>query len=562
MWEDRMQELIKFQQQHGHCEVPTDDSDEYEDLSGWIRQVRSSYASRRRGEETEVHLTAERLGDLQNLGLQLCLMKPMRLGKRRLKELIAYKRLYGHHYRVRVPSNSTDFPKLTNWLKKLQAASLKREKEEIPILMEIQLSQLEKIGYEFQGYDDPNHLAAREITVSVKQKSWDQRVDELNEFKRAHGHFRVPVDKAEYGGLCKWVTYVRTEYRKWNRGERNRLTDDRLGQLKRIGFAFRDDEDDSKPSNTRKKDDIWTRRLEELKQFKNTHGHFRVSRSTGDHKALGLWLYICQLDYMRGTRGQPAYRLTPEGIRQLEAIGFDFLGTDEIWNQGLQSLKKFIRQHGHYQVPKKDEKYRSLYQWLRNTRKEYAKLKKGESSTLTKDRVRQFMEIELLLKQQHSKIGTKGSTRSPPDASDRRFLPPTSTGKARVATVTPQRVMYSEAAPANQEETIVVDDLEAATKVGVVGVAMPPPPPLAHYNGQMIHHHPTYTTTTTKARGIPSFLDGLEDAVGSMMEEVKRMEQDNIDNHMMIACGGGGGGGRPNQFWLEIGDRDGIDFFA
>lgn len=208
MWDERIEELVQFQQKHGHCEVP-DDSDEYEDLSAWIRQIRSSYYASHGDDDDEktndIGLTEDRIDDLQNLGLELYLLRPVQRGKRRLKELIAYKRLHGHHFRG--PSNSADFRKLSSWLKKLQTAHELRDKEEVPILMDVQLSQLQTIGYDFNEF---NRLVDNKADTlrGTHEDRWNRRVEELKEFKDIHGHLQVP-NEAKYASLYRWVRHTR-----------------------------------------------------------------------------------------------------------------------------------------------------------------------------------------------------------------------------------------------------------------------------------------------------------------------------------------------------------------
>ena len=671
MWDERIQELIRFQQKHGHCKVP-DDSDEYEDLSAWIRQIRAGYAG---DEDTDIELTEERIADLQKLGVKLYLLKPVKRGKRRLRELIAYKRLYGHHYRG--PSNSADFPKLTAWLKELQAAHTARDKEgeEVPILINVQLSQLEKIGFNF------NEFKVLDTSSSATRlDSWNRRLEELKEFKRAHGHFRVPQRDAKYASLYYWMVETRVRYRKFLKGEKTQrinanriaylkaigfdmtwldkttsaergqnwnrrleelkdfnkahghfrvpastpeykplydwlrsqqeeymklangesstqLTSERITKLNRIGFYFgklcfkrtddtpagtsTESEGRSSPNSfdywlgelrnfkmrnghcrvpenieeykslyswtswcrqryknrMRGKGDAisdeeilhlkdvgfefpakersWADKVNALKRFREIHGHFLVSRFIGKYKSLGLWVYYCQLDFARVKRRESAKLLTSNLIRQLHDIGFNLDGPfadDEIWNLRIEELKRFIQKYGHYKVPS-NGKYRPLCEWLQDIRNEYNKLKKGERSLLTKDRVRQFLEIEMLLKDSRPR-SSQSNTRSH-EATERRMA----------ATVTPEHRS--------------VDTCNAFQPPDCHNVARQSP-------------HAAINYLEPKEMPIPAFIDDLIDDVDSMLEKRDHWERDYAKPP---------GGGRPNQFWLEIGDRDGIDFF-
>jgi len=57
---------------------------------------------------------------------------------------------------------------------------------------------------------------------------------------------------------------------------------------------------------------------------------------------------------------------------------------------------------------------------------------------------------------------------------------------------------------------------------------------------------------------MPSFLLGLDDVVNATMAEINRveLEQKTSESHRNATSRG-----KPNQFWLDIGDCDGIEFF-
>lgn len=67
--------------------------------------------------------------------------------------------------------------------------------------------------------------------------SWEERVKEVEAFKKAHGHTRVP---RVVPGLGSWVYKQREEYRKYmsKGGPRTTLTKERLDKLNEIGFEF------------------------------------------------------------------------------------------------------------------------------------------------------------------------------------------------------------------------------------------------------------------------------------------------------------------------------------
>eukprot|EP00986_Skeletonema_menzelii_P009547 scaffold4365_cov147-Skeletonema_menzelii.AAC.15 len=119
-----------------------------------------------------------------------------------------------------------------------------------------------KRAYRSRSNDD---AATNEVTLT----SWDRKFDELLDFKKQHGHCRVPQHyapnpelgtfvnkeeliqyKAKFGNchvptkfkenktLGRWVSQQRAEYKKFCKGEKSSLTTERIIRLSSIGFAW------------------------------------------------------------------------------------------------------------------------------------------------------------------------------------------------------------------------------------------------------------------------------------------------------------------------------------
>jgi hypothetical protein len=103
----------------------------------------------------------------------------------------------------------------------------------------------------------------------------------LMAFKAKLGTFNVPVQTK----LGKWVTRQRQEYSKLQRKkiDLNRcheLSEERIQVLDSLGFIW----DTMLHENDRR----WNQRFEELKHWKEEHGHCNVPQST----SLGQWVKI------------------------------------------------------------------------------------------------------------------------------------------------------------------------------------------------------------------------------------------------------------------------------
>jgi hypothetical protein len=78
------------------------------------------------------------------------------------------------------------------------------------------------------------------------------------------------------------------------------MTDEKLQHLSDMGFEW----------SVRDNSDFWIQRYEELKKFKEEHGHCRVPKSSGK---LGIWAM-----HMRSTARRPK---CSEKIGKLKAVG-------------------------------------------------------------------------------------------------------------------------------------------------------------------------------------------------------------------------------------------------
>jgi hypothetical protein len=133
-----------------------------------------------------------------------------------------------------------------------------------------------------------------EQTSKPKQKRtkredtlFDQRVQELKAYRDTNGHCRVPFLYEPNKALGHWVSTVRTQY-KWHwQGKKTSLTEARVYELDSLGFVW-------KAENKKREgipgDELWKKRVQELKAYRDTNGHCRVPALYEPNKALGRWV--------------------------------------------------------------------------------------------------------------------------------------------------------------------------------------------------------------------------------------------------------------------------------
>merc|ERR1711865_717419 len=80
--------------------------------------------------------------------------------------------------------------------------------------------------------DQMERLASIGFRFTNKQSTWEERIEQLVEYKAKHGDTLVPVAYTQHNNFGRWVTYVK---RQWSL---NKLPPDRIATLEAIGFDF------------------------------------------------------------------------------------------------------------------------------------------------------------------------------------------------------------------------------------------------------------------------------------------------------------------------------------
>jgi hypothetical protein len=147
---------------------------------------------------------------------------------------------------------------------------------------------------------------------------------------------------------------------------------------------------------------VWDGRLEELRQYKELHGHSRISHLDSEHRDLYSWLVVQKTQHRRMKEGEKS-QMTEERAARLEALGVEWSYRAGLWNERLRELKAFRDRHGHTQVTSSigDPLY-PLTQWCRKQKHLYRKIEQGDAAgstngadggPLTAERISQLEEV-------------------------------------------------------------------------------------------------------------------------------------------------------------------------
>jgi hypothetical protein len=105
--------------------------------------------------------------------------------------------------------------------------------------------------------------------------SWEQRFQELESFKEAHGHCNVSTLDRLNPTLGRWVANVRKAKK------RGTLAEERVRRLDALGFSW-----ELRPPPAIS----WQQHVNDLKEFKKKRGHCDVPHRYEPNQGLGYWV--------------------------------------------------------------------------------------------------------------------------------------------------------------------------------------------------------------------------------------------------------------------------------
>jgi hypothetical protein len=388
-WSTKIALLKKFKMEHSHCRVPQR-SDAYPQLAQFTKKMRELYRLCQQGQYKGKILTAERIQELEELGFEWEVRKVKnKTFEERIRDLSGFKDKYGH---CNVPRVFEEDVSLGRWCHVMRCSYRQIKEGQKPMykLQPEEIQRLEDMGFQWRirprkGRDeiikDESSLAAGEggeestagdggseevasVAAKSTQKitSFEKRIEQLKQYKKEHGHLRVTMGQNK--NLAIFVNHMRGARRDPNKTNGVKLTQERIQKLDELGF-------DWAPPRTKirwsakegKEEDIsFESRLEQLKNFKEKHGHLNVKRK--DDRKLAAFC-----THMRTEKKVEGGSLTEEQIKALDEIGFQWEVPDNeemgqpwvTFDDRIEQLKAFKEKHGHFRVTAKYDRALSLF---------------------------------------------------------------------------------------------------------------------------------------------------------------------------------------------------------
>ena len=293
-WLDRYNELTKFAEEYGHCNVPQS-YEKNKQLGYWIARQRYQYKRKKDGKKS--HMTPGRIELLENLGFQWSPDEKFYCSwYERYNELVDFHKQKGH---CNVEQSSNHDKQLKAWVSS-QRYQYKRAREgKSSHLSSRHIILLDRIGLEWSPSEKLHNL-------------WYQRYRELIEYKKRNGHCNVPQKAVHNKQLAAWVNTQRSCYKKLIIRKESSICKERFNLLEEIGFEWNPSE---------KFQAKWHERYEELVEFKKQYGHCNVPQRYKHNKQLAVWVKNQRYQY-RKHRETKASPLSHVRIDLMNKLGF------------------------------------------------------------------------------------------------------------------------------------------------------------------------------------------------------------------------------------------------
>jgi glycerol-3-phosphate cytidylyltransferase-like family protein len=235
-------------------------------------------------------------------------------------------------------------------------------------------------------------------TKEVLKEIWYGMFNQLLEFKKNHGHVKVPQQYDENKKLGIWVMHRRRDYREYKRTNGQKGDPERMKHLESIGLVG-----DSKTGDANGRvNTSWNDMYNQLLEFKQKHGHVKVPQRDSENKKLAIWVRIWRSNYRKykRTNGQTG---DPERMKCLESIGLvDDITTGyeqrctKTWNDMYNQLLEFKQKHGHVKVPRQYDENPKLGIWVMTNRNNYREYKRSKGQKGDPERMKHLESIGLV----------------------------------------------------------------------------------------------------------------------------------------------------------------------
>ena len=286
-WDHRIRDLKDFKEKFGNCRVKQRFKDN-PSLGRFVHNMRLYKNRIKKGEYSGSILTPARINELDELGFEWS--GQQKNFEQWMEQLKAFKKAHGH---LRVTHTLDE--NLTRLCGHLRDARWKRKPvytETMTTTAEI-IKALDDLGFEW---------------TNVRESSFEQHVEQLRAFKESHGHLCIThtLDK-KLASFCSTMIFARCKPPDY-RGTMT-MTEERIKVLDDLGFEW-----------TQKQKHTFEQRVEQMRAFKELHGHLRVTSALDKDLAP----FCSTMRYARRSPAPGRRNISEEQIKVLDDLGFEW----------------------------------------------------------------------------------------------------------------------------------------------------------------------------------------------------------------------------------------------
>lgn len=384
-WNRMYERYRAYKEEHGKVLVePSKDPELYE----WLEQVKQVYRAERDKAFSRYYRKL-----LRDLGFTLQFVD----WENRFNEAKEFAQFYG---RVSVPVKT--HLRLAKWFDRQIKEVENKEKGERTKVLDEQFELLEKHLGNVRDFQPnfPNEPSGWEKYIQRRKQEFHDDFGKywpiLVQYKKQHGNCNVPSKYAqdlEFGKFCFKCRYM---YERLRNGKTSHLTPLHIQKLLELGFVFR------QKGAEHGKILSFKERLEQLKKFKDQHGHVDVTKEN-DFGGLRGWISARRSDYRMLRQGRSSSTRTEEQAKILMDLGVDLdptgsaelpyqpkITVDTPWDVRFEQLKDYYRENGHTFVPLSMQ---GLGPWVRKQRSYMKRYLKKEKSPMNPERASKLSSI-------------------------------------------------------------------------------------------------------------------------------------------------------------------------
>jgi len=169
---------------------------------------------------------------------------------------------------------------------------------------------------------------------------------QLKDYKAMHGDLAIPIRYKENPSLGKFVHNTREQYKLFHNqtkaGYKKKcsLTHDRIAELDAMGFLWTTE-------RTKRQNEDWNNRLEQLKEYKATHGDCLVPHGWEPDPSFAEWIHRQRTTYAAMEKDPDTTSdLVKERMQKLVDMDFGFTVHRDKWMEHYEQLKAYKNKHG------------------------------------------------------------------------------------------------------------------------------------------------------------------------------------------------------------------------